>query len=132
MSNFIDIFISQGAWTIVEQQIVIRQLHLEYLQIYFCLLPGQVGVSWPRIGFLSCSPFFAVGSSYSSTGFWFPTMKMRSLFFLFDGLFVWFLGLHMEVPRLGVESELQLPIYDTAIAIRDPSCLCNLHHSSQQ
>ena len=39
---------------------------------------------------------------------------------------------HMEVPRLGVESELQLPAYTTATATRDPSHVCHLHHSSQQ
>ena len=39
---------------------------------------------------------------------------------------------HMEVPRLEVESELQLPAYGTATAKRDPSHVCNLHHSSQQ
>jgi len=38
----------------------------------------------------------------------------------------------MEVPRLGVESELQLPAYATAIATQDPSRVCDLHHSSQQ
>ena len=37
----------------------------------------------------------------------------------------------MEVPRLGVESELQLPVYTTATAMPDPSRICNLHHSSQ-
>ena len=39
---------------------------------------------------------------------------------------------HMEVPRLGVQSELQLPAYTTATATGDPSHVCNLHHSSQQ
>ena len=40
---------------------------------------------------------------------------------------------HMEVPRLGVKSELQLPAYTTATATRkDPSCVCKLHHSSKQ
>ena len=34
----------------------------------------------------------------------------------------------MEVPRLGVESEIQL--LATAIATQDPSHICNLHHSS--
>ena len=38
----------------------------------------------------------------------------------------------MEIPRLGVESELQLLAYATAIAMLDPSCVCDLHHSSQQ
>jgi len=34
-----------------------------------------------------------------------------------------FLGLHMEVPRLGVESELQLPVYTTATATPDLSLI---------
>ena len=38
----------------------------------------------------------------------------------------------MEIPRLGVESELQLLAYTTATAAPDPSCVCNLHHSSGQ
>ena len=38
----------------------------------------------------------------------------------------------MEVPRLGVESEFQLPAYTTATATWDLSHICNLHHSSQQ
>ena len=38
----------------------------------------------------------------------------------------------MEVPGLGVGSELQLPAYATAIATPDLSCICDLHHSLQQ
>ena len=59
----------------------------------------------------------------------------RSLgsFFFF---FLFFLGpypWHMKVPRLGVESELQLPAYyTTATATRDPSRVCDLYYSSQQ
>ena len=41
------------------------------------------------------------------------------LFLVFLGLYLW----HMEVPRLGVKSELQL---------LDPSHICYLNHSSQQ
>ena len=37
-----------------------------------------------------------------------------------------------EVPRLGVQLELQLPAYTTAIAMQDPSRTCDLHHSSWQ
>ena len=33
---------------------------------------------------------------------------------------------HMEVPRLGVDLELQLLAYTTATAMPDPSCICNL------
>ena len=38
----------------------------------------------------------------------------------------------MEVPRLVVEVELQLPAYATAIAMWDLIRVCDLHHSSQQ
>ena len=38
----------------------------------------------------------------------------------------------MEIIRLGVESEPQLPAYATATAMSDTSHVCNLHHSSQQ
>ena len=50
-------------------------------------------------------------------------------------LLFFFLGLllpHMEVPRLRVELELQLPAYAPAVATRDPSCVCDLHYSSLQ
>ena len=46
-----------------------------------------------------------------------------------------FLGLHsqyMEVPRLGVKSELQLLVYTTDTATRDTSHICGPHHSSWQ
>ena len=38
----------------------------------------------------------------------------------------------MEVPRLGVESELQLSAYPTATAMQDPSRVYGPHHSSWQ
>ena len=46
-----------------------------------------------------------------------------------------FLGphpLYMEVPRLGVKLEPQLPAYTTATEMRDPSHVCDLHCSSWQ
>ena len=55
------------------------------------------------------------------------------VFFFF--VFLPFLGLfpqHMEVPRLGVELELQPLAYATAMATRDLSRFCKLHHSSWQ
>ena len=42
--------------------------------------------------------------------------------FAFFRLSLW----HMEVPRLGVTLELQLPAYTTAVATLDPSCICIL------
>ena len=52
------------------------------------------------------------------------------LFFFFLGLRLW----HMEVPRLGVESKLQLPADTTATATAtpDPWRVCNLYHRSWQ
>jgi len=38
----------------------------------------------------------------------------------------------MEVPRLGAESEPQLPATATATVMPDLSPVCNLHHNSQQ
>ena len=55
--------------------------------------------------------------------------EITSIFFFFLGPHPWH---HMEVPRLGVKSELQLPAYPTAAAMQDPSCVCKLHHSSWQ
>ena len=43
-------------------------------------------------------------------------------------LFLW----HVEVPRLGVESELQLQATATATATLDLSHILNLHRSSRQ
>ena len=37
---------------------------------------------------------------------------------------------HMEVPRLGVEKELQLLAHTTATTMPDLSYVCHLHHSS--
>ena len=50
------------------------------------------------------------------------------IYFAFWGHTHW----HIEVPRLGVESDLQLLAYTTATAMQDPSCICDLHHSSWQ
>ena len=38
----------------------------------------------------------------------------------------------MEVPRLGVESELQMPAYTAVTATPDLSHICDLHHSARQ
>ena len=60
------------------------------------------------------------------------TEKMLYKYFF---LFLPFLGLlprHMEVPGLGVQSEVQLPAYARTTAMRDPSRIFDLHHSSRQ
>ena len=58
------------------------------------------------------------------------TINMCLFLFLFC-----FLGphmQHMEVPRLGAESDLQLLAHTTATAMPDLSHVFNLHHSSWQ
>jgi len=44
------------------------------------------------------------------------TLFLSFFLFVFLGSHQW----HMEVPRLGVKSELQLPFYATATAMPDP------------
>ena len=60
---------------------------------------------------------------------------IRAHFFFL--IFICFLGphpQHVEVPELGIQSELLLPAYATAIATATPdlSRIFNLHHISQQ
>ena len=57
------------------------------------------------------------------------TLSAESVFFFFPFTAT---PQHMEVPRGGVELELQLLPYDTAIATPDVSCTCDLNNSSQQ
>ena len=58
------------------------------------------------------------------------TAPPHSFFFL--SLFLRLHLPHMEVRRLGVESELQLLAYATATATLDPSCVRDLHRSLRQ
>ena len=44
-------------------------------------------------------------------------------FFFFGGVFLGLHSQHVEVPRAGVESELSLPAYATAI--RELRCVCH-------
>ena len=56
-------------------------------------------------------------------------LKCLSLFFFFFlEPHLW----HMDIPRLGVESEIELPAYATTTAMQDPSHVCDLHHISRQ
>ena len=59
----------------------------------------------------------------------FVPLCLHMTIFFFLSFFLWPHVHRMEVPRLGVESELQLPAYATATAMQDLSCMCNLHHS---
>ena len=78
-------------------------------------------------------PLFSEHSSESVFSFNLQN-NVSCLAALFIYLVSFFVGLHLqhlEVPRLGVELELQCLTYATATATSDPSCTCNLHHSSR-
>ena len=63
------------------------------------------------------------------------TEEMPAQLFFFLVVFCPFSGphqQHIEVPRLGVQSELLLPACARATATPDPSSICDLHHSSGQ
>ena len=54
------------------------------------------------------------------------------LSFFFFLSFPWPHPRHVQVLRLGVKLELQLPAYTRVTAMPDPSCFFDLHHSSPQ
>ena len=55
---------------------------------------------------------------------------LHSFITIYQALF--FPYLFRAAPRLGVQSELQLPAYTTATATSDSSHVCDLHHGSGQ
>ena len=65
---------------------------------------------------------------------YFLLQTWNKFFFFFFFFFFVFLGpqpQRMEVPRLGVESELQLLTYTIATATQDRNQVCTLHSSQQ-
>ena len=78
------------------------------------------------------------GLHYRPANFSSNLTPSRELPFTTDAAFSFFAGRgvphpwYMEIPRLGFQSELQLLAYTTAAATQDPSCICNLYHSSWQ
>ena len=58
--------------------------------------------------------------AFESPIFNFPFPQLGNFFFFFFLVFLGPCSRHMEIPRLGVESDLQLPAYTTATAMLDP------------
>ena len=87
-----------------------------------CLLWRNVYLGFLHIFWLDCLVFLL--------DFWPFFFFFLSFFFLFF-FFRATLG-HMEVPRLGVQSELKPPAYNTATVTWDLNRVCDLHHNSQQ
>ena len=87
------------------------------MYLFICVLSS--------VSFISILQFYEY-SSFTSLDRFIPRYLFHFLFFL--GLYLW----QMEVPRLGVKSELQLLATARATAMWDLSHICNLRHSSQQ
>ena len=90
--------------------------------------------TWVLVGFITCqatmeTPSMNIFNDHDECVHIARKFVLNFCFvFCFLGMHLW----HMEVPRLGVELELQLLAYATATATQDPSRLCNLHLSSWQ
>ena len=67
--------------------------------------------------FTSFLPIFLCGNCVSHCLFWGNFIYSFAFFLVFLGLYPW----HMEIPRLGVDSELWLLACTTATATLDPS-----------
>ena len=96
------------------------QYLLETRLQFFGYIPGSGIFEEPPYHFLQRQHHF----TYSQ--------RTRVSFFIFIFCFSGLHPRHMEVSRLGVEWDLQLPAYATATTILDLSCVCDWHHSSQQ
>ena len=84
--------------------------------------------SW---GWGRTSAYLPVSSSVSSISsvlscVWRDKFVFCFVFFYSHTRAIW------KFPRLGVESELQLPVYSTATATLDPSGICDPHCGSRQ
>ena len=109
------------------------QLLLQHPHLLLRLLVAHIPLTC-RWGSASgvCSRKFVINSVFfiDDSNILKLALNMASFFVLFClfKLNPW----HMEVRRLGVQSELQVPAYARATATPDPSHVCNPHHSSQQ
>ena len=94
-----------------------------YLLGWHCLV-GVCSACWALLCILCCP----LGNFLKLTSFCLFIYFYLKIFFFFLGPHLQ----HMEVPRLGIKSELQLQAHTTATAMQDLSYVYNLHHSPQQ
>ena len=100
-------------------------------------IPGiKPATSWFLVGIISAVPWWKFHlCPFFNHVFLVELYKFFIYFIFIFFFFVFFLGpnpQHMDVPRLGVESELQVLACTTATATSDPNHIYNIHHSSQQ
>ena len=94
------------------------------------------GIRWGRWVEINHVPHLVLEMDLSQIFRGFVSHSEHSILFYFIlfGFFKKYFHMHlrhMEVPKLGVESELQLLAYVIATATWDLSCVCNLNHSSR-
>ena len=114
---------------IIFYYIYVHIIHMTSSYLFICQWTFKCLVQWYLIVILICI------SQNSCILFFLSFLKVLLKRSWFIELLLVFLGphpRHMEVLRLGIESELQLPAYTTSTAMQDPSHICNLHHSSRQ
>ena len=107
------------------------RLYLWYLHsCYFRFLTCWATMGMPKIFFHYLQKKYDLYTinNNKSCYCWVPTMcqimwlSFELFIFFFLRLYLWY----MEVPGLGIESDLQLQAYITATATLDPSCICDL------
>ena len=94
---------------------------LDFIDLFFWPRLWHVENSWPGA---EPKPLSGDAKSYLS----YNRKLLAFVFLRGQGLHL----RHMEVPRLGVQSELLLPAYTTVTATPDLSRICDLHHSAWQ
>ena len=97
--------------------------------------PAQLERSLHTYTCMETQPLFTHACTHSLLDTQTQAHSQVSFFFFFCLLSFVSLGPHpqpMEVPRLGVQSELQPPAYTTATTTPDPKLVCDLHHSLRQ
>ena len=109
-----------------------RNLHFRLYSLVvlssFPVFPSHFRDCPPPPYLVSCQVLFSLPLNTLDPTF--PAWMLVIAFFFF--CFFWVTPWRMEVPRLGVKSELQLLTDTTATATWDLSLICDLHHSSQQ
>ena len=120
-------------WVAFQQKaLCVIETSAEY-EVFWCLVTridfGLTKAGTPSNLVPSLSPCVsvAVGDLLYPHAFKFQVVHLGLLCFVFLGLHL----RHMEVPRLGVKSELHLPAYTTAIAALDSSHIYDLCHRFQ-
>ena len=102
---------------------------LKWMSKYIVLLKNS---NMPNVYFFCSNIFKILIPNIFLSAFIFDFLSYGFFFFFCLSVFSRAELRHMEVPRLGVRTELWLPAYTTATATRDLSRVCDLHHSSRQ